>query len=272
MTNADCLSTSDIISLLLGYTSITCWLFAQFPQLYANFKTKTAESVSLMFLAQWLTGDITNLIGCVLTNQMLFQTILASYFVFIDSSLLLQCLYYDVAENWGASIADAGVVESPVEEAAGGDESEPLLSTDPLEASIRTSIANINFTMLLLFTMVFVLLISVVGFITIYHPMDSYTIGRIMAWICTALYLSSRWPQIYWNFRRKSCAGLSISMFAFAVLGNLTYSLSIAVKIAASEGAGDKMDEFMHSLPYLLGSAGTVFFDMVIFTQFIVYR
>ena len=38
-------------------------------QLYLNFKLGRAEGLSLLFLADWLLGDITNLIGCILTKQ-----------------------------------------------------------------------------------------------------------------------------------------------------------------------------------------------------------
>ena len=73
--------------------------------------------------------------------------------------------------------------------------------------------------------------------------------GRISAWTCTTLYLTSRLPQIWKNvgyshnyhlklfyspdsfslsqFMRKSVEGLSILLFIFAFLGNTFYVLSI---------------------------------------------
>ncbi|KAG0272714.1 hypothetical protein BGZ95_011501 [Linnemannia exigua] len=52
-------------------------------------------------------------------------------------------------------------------------------------------------------------------------------LGRIFAWICTVFYLSSRMPQLWKNFTRKSVQGLSILMFFWAAMGNLSYTLSI---------------------------------------------
>jgi hypothetical protein len=40
------------------------------------------------------SGDITNLVGCILTHQLPFQTYLAAYFVFVDLSLVAQYIYY----------------------------------------------------------------------------------------------------------------------------------------------------------------------------------
>jgi hypothetical protein len=50
-------------------------------------------------------------------------------------------------------------------------------------------------------------------------------------------------------------------MFALAVGGNLTYACSILFG-----------GNIMESLPFLVGSLGTLFFDFIVFGQFWVYR
>ncbi|KAI0933126.1 hypothetical protein AcV7_004689 [Taiwanofungus camphoratus] len=84
------MSFSDI----LGYASIGSWLGAQFPQVLENVRRQSADSLALPFLINWLLGDATNLLGCILTNQLPFQTWLATYFCFIDCTLLFQYFYY----------------------------------------------------------------------------------------------------------------------------------------------------------------------------------
>lgn len=51
--------------------------------------------------------------------------------------------------------------------------------------------------------------------------------GKILSWLSTFLYLGSRLPQIYKNFRRRSTAGLSPALFVAAFLRNLFYSTSL---------------------------------------------
>jgi hypothetical protein len=41
-----------------------------------------------------LSGDLSNLVGCILTHQLPFQTYLAAYFCLVDFSLVAQYLYY----------------------------------------------------------------------------------------------------------------------------------------------------------------------------------
>lgn len=98
-------------------------------------------------------------------------------------------------------------------------------------------------------------------------------VGRVFAWACTTMYLTSRMPQIYTNFVRQSTSGLSILLFIAAFCGNLFYTLSILTSAATMDASpgGERADFLWEELPYLLGSAGTVGFDFTIFCQWIFY-
>ncbi|SCZ95873.1 BZ3500_MvSof-1268-A1-R1_Chr8-1g09852 [Microbotryum saponariae] len=88
-------------------------------------------------------------------------------------------------------------------------------------------------------------------------------IGRMSAWTCTTLYLTSRLPQIWQNFRRRSVAGLSMILFIMAFVGNSLYVISILLNPLATESVG----YLLESTPYLLGSGGTLCFDITIVFQ-----
>lgn len=106
--------------------------------------------------------------------------------------------------------------------------------------------------------------------------------GQIFGWLCAALYLGSRLPQLLLNWRRKSTEGVSMLFFLFACLGNLTYVLSI---LAFDPGCPDSDDAscvpaeatsvygryILVNLSWLAGSFGTLLLDMGIFVQFFVY-
>ncbi|EJU05140.1 hypothetical protein DACRYDRAFT_19737, partial [Dacryopinax primogenitus] len=95
-------------------------------------------------------------------------------------------------------------------------------------------------------------------------------LGRVSAWTCTTLYLTSRLPQIWKNFVRKSVEGLSMSLFVCAFFGNFFYVLSILTSPLA---IGQDASAFlMESIPYLLGSGGVLLFDLVIVLQGQMYK
>lgn len=94
---------------------------------------------------------------------------------------------------------------------------------------------------------------------------DFNPLAQIFGWLCAALYLGSRVPQILLNFERKSCDGISFLFFLFACLGNITYVVSI---LAVCTG---KRYLLVNS-SWLIGSFGTLFEDFIIFCQFFLYN
>ena len=116
-------------------------------------------------------------------------------------------------------------------------------------------------------------------------PFDVW--GQIFGYLCAVLYLGSRVPQLLLNFRRKSTEGVSMLFFLFACGGNLTYVLSIfayepscARLASVEEHSRCRHGEWGHdygryilvNLSWLIGSAGTLLLDLMIFAQFWIYR
>jgi len=105
--------------------------------------------------------------------------------------------------------------------------------------------------------------------------------GQIFGYLCAVLYLGSRVPQILLNYRRKSTEGVSMLFFLFACVGNLTYVLSIfAYEPACARIGFCERNEWgrqygryiLLNASWLIGSAGTLILDLLIFAQFWVYR
>ncbi|KAL4077108.1 PQ loop repeat-domain-containing protein [Scleroderma yunnanense] len=438
---------------LLGYISIVCWLGAQFPQILENIKQQSCESLALPFLFNWMLGDVSNLIGCLLTNQLPFQTYLAIYFCFIDCCLLVQYFYYGGdpkipsnvyayprsrtasivrprsfdASHYRTLSAAAGNVAIAAAQAAHPDmnidhkhshrhtgEEQPLddhiapdavteihselddavLSTlsdsfhsdsgnrkrvswsqehqpsrlrPPTSPVLHTSHPSLQITSPQLESAVLargrplqraadieqaeedpsarragsrasrrsagMVFLGIWAFFGIgglvnshYRPVDlksttlgrvltpradiaavsqsaatyhssfvhlefpvmqgdvephvysqeSQTvdriIGRIFAWLCATLYLTSRLPQIWKNFVRKSVEGLSVILFVSAFLGNFFYVCSILTSPNTQLPPPASTQFLRESIPYLLGSGGTFLFDITIIIQSFIYR
>ena len=107
--------------------------------------------------------------------------------------------------------------------------------------------------------------------------------GQIFGYLCAALYLFSRIPQLLLNWRRQSTEGVSLLFFLFACIGNLTYVLSIFAYSPVCEGRkngecrpGEQLRIYARYIlvnaSWLLGSLGTLILDLGIFAQFIAYR
>ncbi len=85
-------------------------------------------------------------------------------------------------------------------------------------------------------------------------------LGAAIGWASSVFYLGSRVSQIYKNFSRKSAEGLSLAMFGCAIAANVTYGLGILLRTYS-------WHYLRASLPWILGSLGTVALDVCIFCQ-----
>lgn len=117
-------------------------------------------------------------------------------------------------------------------------------------------------------------------------PLEFDYWGQVFGWLCAALYLGSRLPQLLLNWRRKSTEGVSMLFFLFACLGNLTYVLSIMayepncgtsddvlgpLGCQDGEAVGMYWRYILVNLSWLAGSFGTLLLDLGIFVQFFIY-
>lgn len=98
----------------------------------------------------------------------------------------------------------------------------------------------------------------------------SQLVGRISAWLCTLLYMTSRLPQIWTNFQRRSVKGLSLFLFVSAFTANVLYCVNI---LSSPKAVGLERRAFLtESMPFLLGSAGTLLFDLVVIVQWYMWH
>eukprot|EP01147_Barroeca_monosierra_P008101 gene8101-10107_t len=241
----ECVNTElQLAGLILGLSSILFWMVAQTPQLYKNFRDSTVEGLSGAFLLDWLAGDITNLIGCILSKQVPTQLYTAIWFCTIDTVMLSQFIYYKKFYRKPAKIytvycALAVMALSPV----GIHTLWPgsgVETFQPIEYRGRSLLKIESFTS------------------------PSQIAGWTIGWVSGLMYFTSRLPQIVKNFKRKSCEGLSLAMFCMAILGNVTYAFGVLFQSV-------ERDFLIDHMPWLLGSIGTLVFDFTIFLQFMYY-
>jgi solute carrier family 66 (lysosomal lysine-arginine transporter), member 1 len=90
-----------------------------------NYRSGSADGVSLAFLSVWLIGDIANFFGSVVANLVPTVIALAVYFCFADAVLIVQCIYYNLINRRKRKAAPA---DGDARDAAAGDDPrEPLL-------------------------------------------------------------------------------------------------------------------------------------------------
>ncbi|CDQ87834.1 unnamed protein product [Oncorhynchus mykiss] len=93
-------------SVVIGLISMFCFLLSTLPQIYEAYRNgKVEEAMSFGFLLFLFSGDLSSLIGCVLTSQLPIQIVTVVFYIFTDLLLISQFLYYKIKNNSSKSKA-----------------------------------------------------------------------------------------------------------------------------------------------------------------------
>ncbi|KAI8321674.1 PQ-loop-domain-containing protein [Martensiomyces pterosporus] len=222
---------NEAVSKVLGYFSIGCWLIVFAPQIYENYQRKSGEGISLLFLYIWILGDLFGLIGAVQQDLIVTALILYIYYFVADAILLAQIHYYSYVNKRAGRLDDNGEARA--------------LTTATAHVTVTTTYSSSSSSP----SKAAVTKIALV----------------IMGYVSALLFLGARIPQIVKNYRKKSCEGLSIGMFIFSILGNVSFTLSLLLYSLDN-------NYILANIPWIIGSTGTLFFDLGIFYQFYLYH
>ncbi|CAI2163244.1 10076_t:CDS:2 [Funneliformis geosporum] len=244
-----------LVSDIFGYLCIACWLNAQFPQVLTNYRNRSADGLSLPFLTNWLLGDIANLLGSIQSEseEVPLPDRRLSMLLLKDSILEGAKKSYTFPTRKKQSYKRIPSVVFAV-----------LLFTFHSTTSISSSFSTSRFSTI--HDEIGSQETTLRGNAKLLSEHNVIFIGRVMAWTCSLFYLTSRMPQIWKNYTRSSVEGLSVFMFIFAALGNLNYTLSIFTNPSKSESY------LREAFPFILGSVGTLMFDVTIFLQWCIWR
>ncbi|KAL7792618.1 PQ-loop protein [Trichoderma ceciliae] len=276
------------ISGIFGSISMAAWICVILPQMIVNYRAKSADGLSMPFLIVWMIGDATNLIGGLFTHLAPTAVALAMYFCVADFLLISQCLYYNTVNARRAAELSAEVAEATEEAPLLGERrisshrrsvsSEDAGKIAPASDELmeRSSWWSNSFSLIAVY---------VVGFAGWYlsYKAGAYNgadpvvfntaevssdllerVGIVLGYFSAVCYLCARVPQIIKNYREKSCEGLSILFFMLSLTGNLTYAISIV-------SYSQEHKYIVNTIPWLIGSLGTVVEDATIFVQFRLY-
>ena len=193
MVFGECMYTPrEQVSFYLGLLSTLCWMFAQVPQIRTNYHNKSVAAMSKWFLLEWLLGDLCNMLGSLLSGQLVTQIIQSCYFVSMDILLGGQYVYYQVLRpKWYERKELKG----------------HHISTEQVYPPRIQS--HITATLFLLFTFIMPLMNISMSDITplmrtllgdklVIH-MTSKEVGILLGWVSAVFYICSRPPQIYKN-------------------------------------------------------------------------
>ncbi|KAL6927916.1 hypothetical protein ACO0SA_004539 [Hanseniaspora valbyensis] len=273
------------ISTASGGVAFLLSLISQLPQLIETYNDKSVEGVSPYLIGSWLLGDITSVIGAILTNQLPFQILLALYFFANDLIICMQYYYYGILyQNKLATPGHQHLIHvskshpNLQQQQQNGEEQEGFIIPSQTSNNNRKNIfTKATFAILALFTrsssamsILFDIEKSKKKHSPVVTPsLDLFQIGLILSWFSGMFYFFSRVPQLLKFYKRKSTDGVSPYMFYCTIFHNILYALSIFSSCEFIDNS-HKLDFFKKELPFLLGSIGTLLWDFIYLYQHLV--
>lgn len=246
------------ISVISGGVSFLTSFIAQIPQLIETYNDKSVEGLSLTFLLAWLFGDIATLSGAILTRQLTFQILLAIYFLGNDLCICGQYYYYGIL--YRNKLATSG--HEPIIR-----ERTSLFKQQPSTSRLKHRLWAVFFTYIGRSHSMPLTANEI-------HPINKHSmdIGSILSWTGAICYVCARIPQLIKNYQRKSTEGISPFLFFCTLISNITYTASIFTSCEYLTSNNRQL--FVEkALPFIIGSAGTIIFDLIYFYQhFVLYK
>ncbi|KAL3319229.1 PQ loop repeat-containing protein 2 [Cichlidogyrus casuarinus] len=248
------------------------------PQIIENVKRGIPdEAMSPFLILFWTIGDTLNLTGAILTKQLVLQLVVACISICADLAMGGQFIYYGqkhkrILREEKKALQAQGPIEvehvsprhgsftAPVSLAAFGVGLFTLTSyfnTMQIPPSFRDSNSPIQRQLLAIDDDQLAL--------DYLFPTKLEYVGYVLGWLSTLMYFSSRFPQLYRNWSRKTTDGLSLGLFILACTGNSSYGLQIFLSSSDTR-------TLIRSLPWILGSMGVLTLDLIILFQFYWYR
>ncbi|KAJ3175718.1 PQ loop repeat-containing protein 2 [Geranomyces variabilis] len=278
----ECIYTpKQVVAFFCGLLALACFVVGLFPQMWKNYRRGDVSGLSLGLLLIWALGDITGFVGAVLTKQSLPVRLCAGYFLLLSAASFAQYFYY-VNKNASKLALPAAHVKINDEDtlveasAASGqedDESAPLVRRQSTSPPTYSTLDRVVIST----TLVLALAAVVSANRHNNHPPtlplcnaaalrpttpSAHLAGALTAWISGLMYFTSRIPQLFANHRAKSTEALSLAVFILTIVGNVSYCAGVLLR-----GVDVGAEFFATGLPFLVGSAGTLVFDLGILAQ-----
>lgn len=241
----------EVAGFALGMLSLMLFAVSFVPQIWNTFIRKDVTGVSFTFLAIWVLGDVANMLGAFLTQQVAAVKYTGVLFTLVGIVLLLQYIYYK--RYYTKMVYSEVNVDYPEEDSIIDVDNYPELFQSLHSTAATASIASI------------ILPVAEASLGIVQDP-SIVIVGETCAWLAGILYFTSRIPQIIMNYKFRDVEGLSIMLFCLTILANLTYGLQIIMRVSELDAKF-----FTSTFPYLIGSLGTMAFDIVILFQAVAY-
>lgn len=248
----------DVLAWIFGSISNIFWLCVYLPQIRENYKNKSCDAMSFYFILLWFIGDTLSSLSAIYKKVSFVIWFISLYNVMFDIIFVCQYVYYTFYDLF---FIDEYETHSLV---TGLNNNRNVFN---YTFYFMTNLFQQREILLLVLYLIVIIFIDMILHLT---HISEKIIGEIYGWVIIFIFLSSRIPQIYLNYKRRSVRGLSWLTFSSIILANYFFLASILIKIIDLQ-AYQRSQYILLNLQWIMGCSITSLLDLVIMYQFINY-
>lgn len=252
----------------LGWLSCACWLVCEYPQIVQNYQTKRVESQSLAYWIIFCTADVFNLVGAILTHQVLPNIVLGGVFLFNTGLCVLQHLYYTHVYNASLNSYSMLRTKHASDDLEIGDDNALKDLTRPKPQKSSGSWCCKIGVVCICLTCLATNFFSGATRRRLLSRSRSFWLGESFGWMMVLPYFIAPIPQIVKTVRTKDVRDISLVSLALDVVGDSLYLLSVLLKPFREL----TIEYITMLLPWIIQAAFTVLQMMVLFILCFKYR
>lgn len=300
----------ELLSVIFGYLSTVAFLFVCIPQFYLNYKQENTVALSFYLVYLWFIGDIASVISCKIKENSYIIIYIGYFHIFFNILFLVQILYYRHYnyENFYQALLSSDCYSSSEYHSASEQEhiytdlsqishilqqhetnqstqsnnennnvnnnvnNNHILHQYASESNIYTKYHSFYNKIIILFNpLELYLIILSTLFLVITYNISGPLIAEILAWLSTLIFVLSRIPQIYLNYKRQSVEGLSTLAFSMLLFSNISFLLSIVLSLLDIKEHKHQAEYVLNNFQWIFGSSTSFLFDLIIVYQFVLY-
>lgn len=229
----------ETLSLIFGGLNLVIWFGILVPQIYKNYQNSCSKGLSYLLFYKLLIGGMISLTIALIKRTSLTIVYIGIHHLIITTILMSQLLYYRFKKDY---------IRLPSEDISTLESKVGLTKTEKLITIIVSPIV---------FTLLGIVILT-----------KNVILIDILAWLSNILFTTSKFTQIYINYKKKSTNGLSKISFICMIFTDLCFMASVLVNII------DKpiSEVILKNIPWLSSCSISLISGTIILIQFKLYN
>lgn len=249
------------ISLIFGMFNLVLWGGIAIPQIYQNYKNSSSKALSYLLFYKLFIGGIISLSIALIKKTSTTIIYIGIHHLIITTILLTQLLYYRFTNSYIllSNENDESYKSTNNEDY---EDYEDGIKVNESKPEINIGLTTTEKLITLIVTPIICVLLGTV-IIT-----RNVLLIEILAWTANILFTTSKFTQIYINYKTKSTTGLSKISFVCMIFTDLCFMISVLSNIIDHPAS----EIILKNIQWLSSCTISLVSGTIILVQFHLYR